>query len=243
MCQTRDPALKHHCLPVPLPALLGAAAELQCGATSSLGPAFPFFPLWNPCKWCFSQEFQWSSSPRPVQLLPLQAFHLFLGHWAAWNWFPLPCQEWEAPWQPPRCFHAAVPGHRLDSCLLHGRSLVISIRYVTGTRGNVSSVIYLLALEPLPAPRARHIMSLAFLHSHSLPCFLWLLIKPSKGYFQRGEAAAGPVPCRAGWSIPAGRARLCSPSLSMSWVTSALPAHFQEPGNSLCSTAQCPGQP
>lgn len=143
-----------------------------------------------------------------MQLLPHQACHLFLGYWAAWNWFPLSCQEWEALWQPPCCFHSAVRGHRLDSCLLHGRSLVISIRYVRGTRGNVSSVIYLLALEPLQAPRARHIMSLAFLHSHSLSCFLWLLIKPSKGYFQRGEAAAGLVSCRAGWSIPARRAGL-----------------------------------
>lgn len=49
-----------------------------------------------------------ASLSRPVQLLPLQAFHLFLGHWAAWNWFPLPCQEWEAPWPPPCCFHSAV---------------------------------------------------------------------------------------------------------------------------------------
>lgn len=151
-----------------------------------------------------------------MQLLPLQASHLFLGYWAAWNWFPLPCQEWEAPWQPPCCFHSAVRGHRLDSCLLHGRSLVISIRYVRGTRGNVSSVIYLLASEPLLAPRARHIMSLAFLHSHSLSCFLWLLIKPSKGYFQRGEAAAGSYPAVLDGASLLAAPGWCSPSLSQS---------------------------
>lgn len=44
---------RHLCLLVPLPALLGAAGKLQCGATSSLGPAFPFFPQWNLWKMIF----------------------------------------------------------------------------------------------------------------------------------------------------------------------------------------------
>lgn len=79
---------------------------------------------------------------------------------------------------------------------------MISIRYVRGTRGNISSFIYLLASKTSQAITVRHIMSLSFLRSHSLSFFLWPVIKRSKGYFQRRAAVAGPVPSSVGRSIP-----------------------------------------
>lgn len=163
---------RHHRLPVPLPAHLGAAGNLQRGAPSSVPLPFLPFPRGISGKWGFSQEFL--GAPLQGQrscCLPRPSICVGILFWDAWSWFPLPCQEWEAPWQllllPLGCARL-----RLCSCLLHGRSLVISIRFGRGTQGNVSAVIYLLVPGPLLAPRARHIMSLTFLHSHSLCCFL-----------------------------------------------------------------------
>lgn len=72
---------------------------------------------------------------------------------------------------------------------------MISIRYVGGTRGNISAFIYLLESEASQAITVGHITSLSFLRSRSF--FLRLVIKHSKGYFQeeRGCRWAGTRPC------------------------------------------------